>query len=294
MAGDGLPIALSLLRDEPGDAADDVLLAALPRSGGRARRAIMEVLAGRGRARAGVELVRLFGAGPAEASGLIVEYAEALHSPLRSMISAVEFADRRTAIDFIVAARDTRSSYLLAESLRHKDSRTRELCAAALLGLAEGCLQEKQQRAVRAVSPESGRGPGPAAATGEPFAAAGNAPGHAVAIVERARGRITSAAESAVFPNVAWAGNAPSVATAAQRGGAIGALDEVAAAVSDGIRAWEAHVQPAVLTAALLLMDRTEAAVRAKIGEGHSRFGNRGAAQRGSAGTGAGAAAAVH
>lgn len=222
MPGDGLPTALLLLKDEPGDAADDVLLAALPLVPSRIRRAVINTLVGRGRARSGVELLRLFAQGHPELGPVVAEYAEPLHSPLRSMMAATDPTDRRIAIDFIVAAGDTRSSYLLAEALRHKDKRTREQCAAALLRLTEACLHEQQQIRARAESCTP-----------------------------------TSAGHE----------------TDGDEGGSMGArLDELAAALGEAIRAWDAHLQPAVLQAALLLMDRTEPALRCKLADAHSRF----------------------
>ena len=155
MTASSVPAVLALLEGESNPAADDALLAALPLCAIGVQRNILDVLARRGSAHAGIALIRLFAGSSPDFQALIARYVEPLHSPLRSMMGSSELSDRLAAIELIGLANDAKSAYLLAEGLRHRCGRTREAAAHALERMVESSLAREPVGAAPVAEVES-------------------------------------------------------------------------------------------------------------------------------------------
>lgn len=132
-----LPRIFNLLMGEKDPAVEDALLEALPHLGAQASDAALNLLCDRGRSGAMAALLTASAGFEPDLKSKIHARLDSLHPGLRVLMQSEDFENRAAAIGAVVSAQDFKSASLLADSLRHPCSRTRELAAQAIRSLSE-------------------------------------------------------------------------------------------------------------------------------------------------------------
>lgn len=142
MVDASIPPALDLLREVENVAADAAIVSALPHLQPHVQSAALDVLVERNHQSSIAAVVAAFHSYDPELRQLLSNRARDLHTGVRAAMSSVYFGDRQSAIELLQNACDAKSAYVLADALRYRCSRTRELAAVALQELATSWLQE--------------------------------------------------------------------------------------------------------------------------------------------------------
>ena len=135
-----VPVALAHLREERNVAADTAVALALPHMAAPAQAAALQLLVERGRQESLAQVVAGFVRYDPPLQSLVLANLRGLFGGVRRAIGSPEYADRAAAIELIRRSRDGHLMDLLADSLRARCVRTRELAAQVLHELAEELL----------------------------------------------------------------------------------------------------------------------------------------------------------
>ncbi len=140
MAEPLLPRVFRFLADEENVAVDAALVEALPHLDGTAQSAALKLLIEREHYPSQVSLVGGFAEGDEPLRTLVAEHVGDLFGAVRAAVDSAVFEHRAGAIELIVETRCGPLVYLLADGLRGRCPRTRELAAKGLHGLTAGLL----------------------------------------------------------------------------------------------------------------------------------------------------------
>jgi hypothetical protein len=189
-----LPAAFAYLADERNVAADAALAEVLPHLEPAAQSAAFELLLKRAHIPTLAVLVARFGDFDERLQGLVVAGADGLSAGLRMAVLSPAFRQRANAIDIITRSNSGKLAYLLADALRARCRKTRELAAAGLHQLTARLLDRSDADA-HSAQIESGRagsarpifpgGHGPSYRTAEDFTAQANLLAQALATAVR-------------------------------------------------------------------------------------------------------------
>ncbi len=139
------PAVYGWLREAWNTAADDALLEVLLNGRADSQRFAFDTLLARGREASLARLVGRFDELPEDLKREVAAAGERLSSATRAAVSDERFESRRSAIALVQTAGDCRQAYLLADALCQDDRRTRELAAAALVGVTASYLQRANE-----------------------------------------------------------------------------------------------------------------------------------------------------
>ncbi|MHC4696331.1 MAG: HEAT repeat domain-containing protein [Planctomycetota bacterium] len=140
MAGRSLPSVFRFLADEENVAVDAALAEALPHLDRAVQPAALELLIERDHLRSQVSLVGGFAESDGPLRTLVAQHVGDLFGAVRATIDSPVFEHRTGAIELIVETRCGPLMYLLADALRHRCQRTRDLAAGGLRGMTAGLL----------------------------------------------------------------------------------------------------------------------------------------------------------
>ncbi len=141
MTATPFPAAFALLNDEQNPAADAALVEVLPQLEPRAQATALGMLLKRGHAPSLEGVVGGFHKFDGTLPELILHYAGDLSVGVRLAIGSTVFEHRANAVEIIVQSDNAQLAYLLAEALRSRCSRTRELASEALYRMTARLLE---------------------------------------------------------------------------------------------------------------------------------------------------------
>ncbi len=142
-----LPTVFRFLAAEENLALDAALVEALPHMDSAAQPVALKSLTERGHLPSQVSLIGTFRGLGEPLRAMVVEHVGGLFGAARTAVDSPVLEHRVGAIELIVASRCGPLTYLLADALRHRCNRTRELAARALQGLTAGLLDRFEREA---------------------------------------------------------------------------------------------------------------------------------------------------
>lgn len=134
------PRVLELVAKMRNRAVDAAIVDALPHLEGSAAEETLELLIRREHQSSHAALVASFGDMTDPLRTMVVDRATSLHRGVLAAMTSADLDARRAAIRLVVEAKDVASSHALADALRTKCAKTRELAASALLELTLNLL----------------------------------------------------------------------------------------------------------------------------------------------------------
>jgi len=139
------PRALAHLRAEPNVAADRAMAQAMPHMVPSAQSTALALLLERGHDASLARVVANFARLDGKLQSTVVARIRDLSGAVRLAIGSEEFEDRAATIELITRCRNGHLTYLLAEGLRTRCVKTRQLAAGAIKQLTEELLAESSK-----------------------------------------------------------------------------------------------------------------------------------------------------